>query len=165
MKTTLPPVIASSAVDVQRLKKHRPCRFLRNSPRNAKRLAAWPVVALLVALGCKSESRPAPVATPETASPQPEVLATNVIEAETFSLRWQPSADPSEPGAPAGQLSGQLVLQPKAPFKNNLEYPYRLKFEGGGARPSKTELTKADMEVNEARVVVPVTYVDASDAR
>ena len=56
------------------------------------------------------------------------------------------------------------MLQPKAPFKNNLEYPYRLKFEGGGARPSKTELTKADMEVNEARVVVPVTYVAGTDA-
>ncbi len=122
---------------------------------------------LLTAAGllcsCRTDAPPPPVV--ESAPPpQQEVIAKDRIDEATFTLSWQPLGAGETQAETDGLRTGHLVLEPKAPFKSNLEYPYKLKVEAGTARVTKSELIKADMQVSESRVVVPLAYSPASDA-
>lgn len=84
----------------------------------------------------------------------PEVVAVNRLEGEAFSLAWKAGT-----GAAGTTATGQLVLTPKAPFKCNLEYPYKLKLTApGGVALEKAEVTKPDMSVDAKQVAIPVKY-------
>lgn len=80
----------------------------------------------------------------------------NQFDGDSFSLRWTTTSGPVVLGQ-TGQ--GQLVLTAKPPFKCNQEYPFKLKLTSGGLEPTKAEFTKADMQVTQEQVTVPVTFV------
>jgi hypothetical protein len=84
---------------------------------------------------------------------EPQVIATNRVEGEAFSLQWKAGG-----GEAGGSTKGQLVLTPKAPFKCNVEYPYKLKVTAQAVVLSKSEVTKPDVAVDVKQVVIPVEY-------
>jgi hypothetical protein len=84
---------------------------------------------------------------------QADVVATNRVEGEAFLVEWKPGD-----GASGANATGQLVLTPKAPFKCNLEYPYKLKLTAPTVTVSKSEVTKPEISVDVKKVVVPVGY-------
>lgn len=110
------------------------------------------------AMACKSDSQASPAVerAPEvaTVAASPGATPLNQVSTDSFSLSWS-TVGPVEVGQPA---KGQLVLTAKAPFKCNLEYPFKLKLTAGDLEPVSAEVTKADMQVAKDQVVVPVTF-------
>lgn len=115
------------------------------------------VLALVAsAIGGCAKDKPSDVTTPSvvaTAEAAPEVVAVDRLEGEAFSLAWKAGT-----GAAGTTATGQLVLTPKAPFKCNLEYPYKLKVAAPGVPLAKAEVTTPDMNVDATQVVIPVQY-------
>ena len=114
--------------------------------------------ALVLGQGCSRDHAGSPTGTAQTvlaaeAPGQPEVVPTNRVEGEAFSLEWKPGS-----GEAGGAIKGELVLIPKAPFKCNIEYPYKLKVTAQAVGLTKAEVTKPDIAVDAKRVVIPVTY-------
>jgi hypothetical protein len=81
-----------------------------------------------------------------------EVAPLDRIDETNFQLTWTLLRGDGKSG------EGELVLVAKSPFKPNQEYPHKLKLKGKDITPTKSELTKEDMQVSLERVVVPVRF-------
>ncbi len=115
-------------------------------------------IVLAWAQGCAKEQPKGSGASEQStlsaqAPSQPEIIPTNRVEGEAFLLEWKAAA-----GAPGSATTGQLVLTPKAPFKCNMEYPYKLKVSAASVELAKAEIVKPDIAVDTKQVTVPVEY-------
>lgn len=141
---------------------------VQTSMRRSSRTLAWVLslgTTLILAMGCSKEKAPDPVPAAQTSlAAQPseaEVVHVNRVEGEAFLLEWKAgSATPGE------ATEGRLLLTPKAPFKCNLEYPYKLKVEAPAVvELANKEITKPQMKVDAKQVSIPVAYKMPTDAQ
>lgn len=127
------------------------------------RVSAAIVVVIASVLGCSKEQPSSTnVQTSVAAEPasEPTVTPTDRVEGEAFLLEWKAGS-----GSAGDATKGQLVLTPKAPFKCNLEYPYKLKVSAQNVALVKPEITKPEIAVDAKQVVIPVEYTMPSEAQ